>query len=222
LVSRRSSLTTRGLAADYLALCRNPLNDIRRWVLETGKTFKGRSPFKPPIRRSAHAQSPSPSLAVRADGFRVDTLHAMHSRLDPLRGGRQSYRLSSRPRSGPAEYDELRSLRAARGETASSEAGCLPHSATANSVAPSSSLAAELAAAKGYYASRIAAARQSLSPTEIAAAIQAIQNEQTLASRAIIQRWEAYFQSRTRTPEQNPSRPHGSPPVLRYADLRKN
>ena len=67
---RRLPLTTYALAGDYLVLCRNPLKDLNRWVLESGKKHKGRSPFRPTTWRSAHAQNPSPRLASRAHGFR--------------------------------------------------------------------------------------------------------------------------------------------------------
>lgn len=80
----------------------------------------------------------------------------------------------------------------------------------------------ELAAAKGYYASRIAASRQSLSRAELAAAIQALQDEQTLATRAIIERWEGYFQNRKQNATQNPGRPSDARPLLRYTSLRKS
>ncbi len=85
-------------------------------------------------------------------------------------------------------------------------------------VEPSSSLASELGAARSYFAGRIAAARASLSPGALAAAIQAIRTEQALAIRAIIDRWRAYFQGR----KQKPQRPSGTQPLLRYPGLRQS
>jgi DNA-binding FadR family transcriptional regulator len=73
---------------------------------------------------------------------------------------------------------------------------------------------------RGYYAARIAAARQTLSPAALAVAIRAIKNEQTAAIRAIIEWWEGYFQNRKRAPR--PERPSGATPLLRYPGLRKN
>jgi hypothetical protein len=86
----------------------------------------------------------------------------------------------------------------------------------------SSGLASELGAAKGYYAARIAAARQSLSPAALVAAIRAIQTEQTLAIRAIIERWQVYFQNGKQKPAQDPGRPRSAPPLLRYPSLGRS
>ena len=109
---RRLPLTTYALAGDYLVLCRNPLADLNRWVLESGKKHKGRSPFRPTTWRSSHAQSPSPRLASRSYGFRGHPLHAMSGRLGPgRREWSQGHRLSSRPGAGAYHYDRLRSLR---------------------------------------------------------------------------------------------------------------
>jgi hypothetical protein len=82
-------------------------------------------------------------------------------------------------------------------------------------------LASELGAAKSYYAARIAAARQSLSPAALVAAIRAIQTEQTLAIRAIIERWQVYFLNSRQKPARNPGRPRSTPPLLRYPGLGK-
>ena len=218
----RLSLTTRGLAADYLALCRNPLSDIRRWVLESGKAYQGRSPSNT-WRSADAAQSPSPGLGSRTDRLRYNALHEMRGRLDPFRDRRQGCRLSSRPGAGISQYDQLRSFRAQGKRSTRFRSALRTAAASAtNSVAPSSSLATELAAAKGYYASRIAAARQSLSRVELAAAIKAIKDEQTLAARAIIQRWEGYFQNRKEIPDKGPERPSDQRPLLRYPGLRKS
>ncbi len=215
---RRLPLTTYALAGDYLVLCRNPLKDLNRWVLESGKRHKGRSPFRSTNWRNAHAQNTSPGLASRAHGFRDHQLHAMPGRLDPARREwGQGYCLSSRPGAGAGHYDRLRSLRNEVGGSApSAESDAEGH----GEVAPPSSLASEIAGAKGYYAARIAAARQSLSPAALALAIRAIKNEQTAAIRAIIERWEGYFQNNKRPTA--PNRPRSAQPLLRYPGLRKS
>jgi hypothetical protein len=51
----------------------------------------------------------------------------------------------------------------------------------------------------------------------LAAAIRSIQDEQTLATRAIIQRWEVYFQNKKQ--KTSPERPDGTQPVLRLPRL---
>jgi len=71
---------------------------------------------------------------------------------------------------------------------------------------------------KGYYAARIAALRQTLSPAALAVAIRAIQNEKRLAIRAVIDRWQGYFQNR----KQSPGRPVTAQPLLHYPGLRKS
>ena len=164
-------------------------------------------------------------LAWQSEPTDFATTHCMKCEAGFTRKGTdggQGHHLSYRPGAGVPQYDRLRSLRAQGGEAPGSEARSAPHSASPGAEAPSSSLAGELAAAKGYYASRIAAARQSLSPAELAAAIQAIQNEQTLATRAIIDRWQVYFQNREQRPPQNPGRPSDARPLLRYTSLRKS
>ena len=67
----------------------------------------------------------------------------------------------------------------------------------------------------------MAAARQSLSQADLAAAIRAIQHEQTLATRAIIDRWQVYFQNKKQNPVEAPERPDGNQPQVRYPGLRK-
>ena len=98
--ARDRSFDTEHLVADYLALCRDPLSDLQRWIDESEKGFKGRSLFRQSPWRSAHAQSSPSRLASPGKGFRDDALHAM-------RGG-----LFSRPGAGLSQYDQLRSFRA--------------------------------------------------------------------------------------------------------------
>jgi len=213
-------LSTHALSADYLALCRNPLSDVRRWILESGPSYSGTSPDKLETWSTSHAQTTSPGLARPADRFCNNPLHAVRGGLDPQRAGGQRHRLSSRPGAGLYQYDQLRSLPTA--QTPPAEARPLPATTpTPDAVAPSSGLAAELAAAKGYYASRIAAARLSMSADELATFIRTIQDEQTLAARAIIQCWEVYFQHRKQGQPETPRRPGGNRPP-RYGGLRKD
>jgi len=211
-------LSTRGLTADYVTLCRNPLSDVRRWILESGPSYAGTSPDNLETWRTSHAQTASPGLARPVDRFCNNPLHAVRSRLDPQRGGGQRHHLSSRPGAGLYKYDQLRSLPTA--QTPPGEARSVPDAASPGE-APSTGLAAELAAAKGYYASRIAAARLTMSSKELATFIRAIQDEQTLAARAIIQRWEVYFQNRKQQPSETPRRPGSNRPP-RYGELRKD
>ena len=217
----QSPLTTRQLAADYLNLCRSPLPDIQRWVAESRPAYTGANAGNLETWRTSHAQITSPGLARPANRFCGEPLYELRGRLDPLRAGGQCRRLSSRPGAGLYKYDQLRSLRA-QTETSAAETHSLPSATSSQAIAPSSGLAGELAAAKGYYASRIAAARLTLSQAELALAIRAINDEQTLAARTIIQRWEGYFQNREQGTVQEPERPNSNRPMLRYPTLRKD
>jgi len=218
----QTPLTTRQLAADYLNLCRSPLPDIQRWVSESRPAYTGANADNLETWRTSHAQTTPPGLARPANRFCGEPLYELRGRLDPQRAGGQCRRLSSRPGAGLYKYDQLHPLRA-QTETSATEAGSLPSAAsTPGTVAPSSNLASELAAAKGYYASRIAAARLTLSQAQLSLSIRAILDEQTLASRAIIQRWEGYFQNREQGTVQHPNRPNSNRPMLRYPTLRKD
>jgi hypothetical protein len=50
-------------------------------------------------------------------------------------------------------------------------------------------------------------------------AIRAIKNEQSMAVRAVIEKWQGYFQNRKRKPTQD--RPNRAQSLLRYPGLRK-
>ncbi len=217
---RRGRLTTRGLVDDYLTLCRNPMKDLRRWVGETNPTSRTRSSRTTLASTTPHAQNPSSRLALRADGFRDHPLHEMRSRLDTARHGwSDRHPLPSRPGAGADGYDRLRPLPAAGGASGAHVSG---GEGAEGQVAPAASLSSELGAARSYYASRIAVARQSLRPSELAAAIRAIKDQQTLAIRSIIDRWQVYFQNRKQNTPFGPGRPAGAPPLLRYSGLRKS
>jgi hypothetical protein len=85
----------------------------------------------------------------------------------------------------------------AAGDT--SDAGVLPD--------VSSAFRGEMAALLAFYATRIAAARRSLSPSDVAAVVQALVNEQVVAVRALMERWQA---ATRRQREETPQRPTGS------------
>jgi hypothetical protein len=166
-------LTTRNLAADYLAVCRNPLNDIHRWIVETTK------------KSSANAGHSSYRPYSRSFGIRTHALHALRGRMDTQPGGwHQDRRLSPRPGTGAAQYDQLRSVRVeGRGGVATP---FLQFNAEAQSAASTESgdSASELGAIRGYFNGLIAAARNALSPAEAAAVIRSLRNQKILAMRA--------------------------------------
>ncbi len=65
----------------------------------------------------------------------------------------------------------------------------------------------EMAAIRAYYAARIAAARRGLPAGDIAAAIRALLNEETVALRALTDRWRAATE---RQQQEKPQRPAGN------------
>ncbi len=65
----------------------------------------------------------------------------------------------------------------------------------------------EMAAIRAHYAARIAAARRSLPPGDIAAAIRPILDEETVALRAVTERWRAATE---RQKQEKPQRPMGN------------
>jgi hypothetical protein len=67
----------------------------------------------------------------------------------------------------------------------------------------------EMAACRAYYAARIAAARRSLRPGDIAIAIRALLNEETVALRAVTERWQAATRRQRQEKPQRPMRKVG-------------
>ena len=65
----------------------------------------------------------------------------------------------------------------------------------------------EMAAIRGYYAARIAAARRNLRAGDLAVAIRALLNEETVALRAVTERWKAATE---RQEQEKPQRPTGN------------
>jgi hypothetical protein len=65
----------------------------------------------------------------------------------------------------------------------------------------------EMAAIRGYYAARIAAARRRLPAGDLAVAIRALLNEETVALRAVTERWRAATE---RQKQEKPQRPMGN------------
>jgi hypothetical protein len=65
----------------------------------------------------------------------------------------------------------------------------------------------EMAALLSFYAAKIGAARRSLSAGDVAAVVQALMNEQTVAVRSLMERWQAATQ---RQREEKAQRPTGN------------
>ncbi len=196
------SFSTQHIVEDYLGLCRDPLSDLQRWLEEDKK--------KPCIPRASQQVHHARHAAIaNAQEFLRDTLREVSGRVRANDNGRgHNSHVSDRSRTGASEPGQLQQVQGSR-----------------NLVVPASgtSLSGELAAAKSYYASRIAAARQTMSQAQLTSAIRAIHDEQTLAQRAIIQRCDGYFQGSSENSRSEVSeRPSNQQPVLRYSGLGKS
>jgi hypothetical protein len=246
------------IVEDYLALCRDPLSDLQRWLDEDRK--------KPSIHRLppevSHARHDAATHV--AQRFCPDALHEVSGRIranvdgganvsdvsgrsgdglsehcqlqqvqgergvrrglpgggtdPPPQGEHPALPVSHRPGAGIRHYHQLRSFRAPQGldaRAAGAENHSYSHShsqalSVSKGVAPPS-LASELAAAMGEFASRIAAvAGQAMSQAERALLIQAIKDEQTLAAQAIMQRHEKHSKNSEQRRPERPGRPNGN------------
>jgi len=175
-------LTTAVLADSYLGLCHDPCNDLQRWMAEDKKHPGVRPRAPPPVTESQHeSEKRTPSLVEDARGLCRRSLHHLQGGMDAGGNiGRIADDLPLGSRTCAGGHDELRPLRAEGrgnlGDAASDGSG---------------EFASELGAVDGFFASRRAAIRNSTRPGEIAAALRALANEQTIARRNVMERWQA-------------------------------
>ena len=178
-------LTVSGIVADYLALCRNPLQDLQRWIAEDKKRPGGpRRVFQPPTNREGKdvADTTKTGLA-NAHGIRGHPLPKLRGGLDTHRKrGRGSDRVLARSRARFGRYDRLRSL---RGEEAAGAGGGVTAPRSGGDAGADLSFRGARAAVAALYAAKIEATRRSLPPREIAAALRALVEERRAAMRAI-------------------------------------
>ena len=146
-----------------------------------------------------------PSLMEDARRLCGHPLHAMQGRLDADRQpGRSADDLPVGPRTRALGHDQLRSLRAEGGSDLAGPSG--------DGGAVAADFSAELGAVGAYFAARMAAARRALRPGDVAVALRALQNERTLAMRAVIDKWmTAARDAAYRRVLAKPTRPAGSP-----------
>ena len=161
-------------------------------------------------------QGPHP-LWKTPDGYAANPLHAMQGRLDADRQpGRSADDLPVGSRTGALGHDQLRSLRAEGGSDLAGPSG--------DGGAVAVDFSAELGAVGAYFAARMAAARRALRPGDVAVALRALQNERTLAMRAVIDKWmTAARDAAYRRVLAKPTRPAGSQrPSRRLPRLNRN
>ena len=175
-------LTVSVLVASYLRLCHDPCKDVIRWI-EEDKRRPASVSTTAAQQATDHVETPPRTPPTLEDAGRLcaRALHQMQGGLDQDRQpGWSADDLSARSRAGAGGDDQLRSLRA---EGRQHLAGDAPDG--------SGEFASELGALDGYFASRRAAIRSSSRPGERAALLRALANEQVVAKRAVMSRWQA-------------------------------
>lgn len=181
------------ITADYIALCHDPMAQLSRWIDEPRPdAFRG-SIFRISDRGKPHEghQSTSEPLGY-AQRICAVPLHPMQSGLDALRRGGSGNGLPARSRAGPAQYDQLRSVRGEGSRGASLEQSRLDETTC--------DFSAEFAAVQSEFASRIAAARMILSSKDAASMIRRLLDEQTIAMRSITERKQLATRNRSGRP----------------------
>jgi hypothetical protein len=185
------------LVEDYLKLCRDPARDLQRWLAEDDKRAGiPERRIQPTIGKEYdHAHASTVIIMADAAGLRRDALPQLRSGLDAHRqGGRSGDGLSSQSRAGAGGNDRLRSLRGQGAETgrlASDLDRATPDAWRAASADGSSiSYEAEAAAISGLFRMKLAGLRRRLRPSEIPAAVRALQDEKRAALRAVKERRE--------------------------------
>jgi len=173
------------MAADYLALCQNPLKDLKRWAAEDKKNplLRWRSYRSTAGGEKNYEHTTTQTGLEHAHGLRRKSLPPVRGWMDTdQHRGRRSHRVLARPRTGSSRYGELQSL---RGEGT----GITSNLDDANAERLSSR--ASRSAIGMLYAVKIEATRRSLPRREIAAAIRAICDDRRAALRAIGERQQA-------------------------------
>ena len=164
--------STDWIVEDYLALCRDPLSDLQRWLDEDKK-----KPSAPRISQEAH-HAPHTASRARTLRFPRDALHEVSGRVRAHdHQGRDSHDVPGGSRAGAGEHRELQQVQTDRNlgspEVAHAESG------------------GEISAIGGYYAGLIAAARATLRPHEAAALVRNLLSQKAQAVRAAQDRMHA-------------------------------
>jgi hypothetical protein len=180
--------TAAALVEDYLRLCRNPAQDILRWLKETDDS-PGVVYLTRPIRRGERdvlvLSQKSTSELEKPGWIRGDTLHEMQVRLDAHRPERIADGLPPRSPARPLGDDQMRSLRP------TDHPGGTPTAATFGAAGTDAAgeFATDLAALSATFAARGAAIRRAVRPGDVAALLRALKAEQTLVQRNVLDRW---------------------------------
>ncbi len=169
------------MVADYLALCRHPLKDLKRWLAEDKKKAGGigRRYQSTATKERNHACNATQTQLADAHGLRRQSLPDVRVRLDADgQGGRNGDCVFARSRAGIGRYDELRQVREER-------TGLASHRANDAAFAPDTSLQGMRAVILALYGAKIELTRRSLPASEVSAAVRAILAEQSAAFREL-------------------------------------
>ena len=180
----------RKLTADYLELCRNPAQNLPRWLAEDKKRgFGGGRQLETTTKRGAtHAHSIiTQPFFTESDRLGRESLHHLRHGLDAHRhGGRQTDDLLARSRARADRYEKLRPVR-----TEGHAPGLTAPGAPSAVSAPDRSFSGGRAALLAFYGAKIEVLRRSLPPRDVAAAVRAIRDERQAAMRAFAERRSA-------------------------------
>lgn len=188
--------STEWIVADHLGLCRDPYNDLPRWI-----EFCRKGAFVKDISKATHDNA-NDRNAVRANAakFLRNTLQELSGRFRANDNQRlNSSHVPDRSTAGVQEHRQLQQVQRKRIGRADS---C--HSGDR----------AEISALYGYYAALIAAARGSLRPAEAASFVRMLQDEQAAAIRNVEDRQQAERKNR-RKPERHNNAQRRPPGTMR-------
>jgi len=157
--------STASIVDDYLALCRDPLSDLQRWLDEDKK-----KPSTPRIPQQSRHATHTASLAAGRQ-FPRDTLHEMSGRVraNDLQGSDRRD-MPGGPGAGAGQHRQLQQVQAGR----NLGSGQAAHAGSGG----------EISAIGGYYAALIAAARATLRPHEAVAMVRNLMSQKVQAIRA--------------------------------------
>ncbi len=162
------------IAADYLSLCHDPLNNLERWLAEDKKrpSARGRV-YQPAKEAKQHAFDTTKAVLGNADGLRRQPLHPVQGGVGSHRErGGQAHGLLGRPGAGVGRHDGLQQV-SAEGTGLASRGG------------ESGSYGAEADAISAEFARKLDGLRRRLAKWEIPAAIRALKNDRAVALQAL-------------------------------------
>ena len=176
------------IVEDYVKLCRDPAQDLMRWLQETDN-LPGVARFtRPTTMGETHEQTSlwqSRSQLENTGRLCSDSLHGLRDGLDPHRQRRSDYSMLARSTARTSGHDTLRPLQTHEGRNLSFRD---PPKIAQVSTPHSDGCGSALGAIDGDFAARRAAILASARPSDIRALLRALADEQTVARRNALDR----------------------------------